>query len=515
MSDDPPKPSALELADALLSAASHGTILERPVSDWLNTLRQVQDTGGHSLHGSFRNPDESAPPDPTLTATVGLRLLVVRIAFAASLAPEQISQADEILADLENRVRRSLARTRRYSPSRTLGDLACAWLIAESQNRGDMERLQEALSDATEYCNVRRWGNGEHLGEPTANRCLDALSVLLILARNLPDDLQTRCRTLLKALLEIDDAYGALPRVPDLGVASEAPQRTRSYRTREPDSGNGGALASYLRQSNWPDIVGSPAPHSDELEVRCFGNVMARAHFESDVRLGSMERFPLMPSSETRASGLSWHSYPVLFRRTEGDRGYFQWETLEGDTVVRHPDASPGALTSAVDPPIFGRTFAIQKGSDVIVLRILPAISRTWEYAIDRFRVRECHAEPVEADNDSYWRLQLPYRERTIEVSRFEFPGTPPPRLSKDESGDVLWDLQYDRESLNGRRLVIHLWAVTLARGSAWPAAIVPCLDSDIPRAPEQTAYDFRWKSAARNWHLLIDPLKNRPLIEL
>jgi hypothetical protein len=340
--------------------------------------------------------------------------------------------------------------------------------------------------------------------------------VPLILGSEFPEGLRTRCLSLLNALLAIDDAYGPLPRVPHLCDRPGAIERTISYRSRILDPNSGEALPGFLRRSGWESIVDSPTPQSASFETRCYGNAMARAHFETDVRLGSLDRFPLMPSSERRDSGLSWHSHPVVFRRTDGDIGFFQWETREGDTTARHPDAAPCALTSSVDPPIVGRTYAIQDGPDAIVLRILPAIARSWDHVVDRFRLQDCHAEATAAEeHTARWCLRLQYPDRTIAVSRFDLPGAPFPTLTEKRGNEWQWDLRYDREALTGRRILVHLWAISLVRGSAWPPAIVPCPDSEIPRTPDETAYDFRWKSAARNWHLLIDPLSASPLTEL
>ena len=73
------------------------------------------------------------------------------------------------------------------------------------------------------------------------------------------------------------------------------------------------------------------------MVIPCADNARAVVHLTEDVRLGSLTRFPLMPTAEHSTWGLSWQCFPVALWSPSGVWGFFQWETVENGRRHSHP----------------------------------------------------------------------------------------------------------------------------------------------------------------------------------
>jgi hypothetical protein len=303
----------------------------------------------------------------------------------------------------------------------------------------------------------------------------------------------------------------------------------RSAPAMPPDAGgvfrHGPPLGATLHARGWHDLAPPRKPPATDLAIPCFGGSVATAHLAGDIRIGSLSRFPLMPSAERLKWGLAWQSFPVAFWRPQGDWGFLQWETRRGDERRAHPALDltksyfDGALSDGVDPPIVGQTYAIQSGGDVIALRVMPAIAGNWDTLTDRLRIVNAQVSPrLLPNSNSHSQMLLSYPGREVSVLCLPVSAGGNIRLQSGRGGQrtLEWGPTFDRAALGNLSKVIVVWGISInGRVTADPSlnAIAPA--PDVPRVPEEQPFELRWQWPGKQWHLRIDPLDPIPLREL
>ena len=461
----------------------------------------------------------------------GLSLLVVRKCFADSLPARARALLDEILAGLAVWFGRAAAERTFYYPNKYLGDLVCAHLLGEALGRGPDEALAGAMADAADYWQRNGWGWGEHLSDGYSRVCLDELSVLLMLSEHLSADVRRRYEALLAELLAVGDHFDGGPRVPAVrSYAFDAPPRWANYRDlvrrraagEAPPFGNLPAVGHLLDRLGWHGRVPARLARARDLEVACFGGAVATARIEDDVRLGSLSRFPLMPSAEHPTWGLSWQCFPVALWHSQGDWGFCQWEAVERGSIRCHPATDKrsaylhNALTGEVSPPVVGHTFAVQRGGNLVALRRMPAIPASWEALTDRFRLVGDSAAIERGPSGERWsQWLLRWGNRTVSLCHVDLTASAAPEM-KREGGRVDWEVRRAAEDLRGRRGVVGLWAICLAGPIDCPPQLTEA--GGIPavcRVAEERAWELRWPWRDVTWRLRIDPLAGAPLAEV
>jgi hypothetical protein len=384
------------------------------------------------------------------------------------------------------------------------------------------------MLEAADYWRGNGWGWGEHMSDTYSWVCLQELSLLLLFARRLPEAVREAYRGLLADLLAIEDAFDGGVRVPAIRsyAFAKSPQhvnyrdRVRPWDGTGPAADRGPALENLFAAHGWHDLAPPRAPARRSVTVPCFGGAVAVAHNEPDIRLGSVSRYPVMPMAEHDTWGLCWQSFPVCFWRPGGDWGFLQWEVEAEGRTGAHPSAGTfftsygnAALALGVQPPIFGRTWAIQQEGNLLALRILPAIAAGWERACDRLRVVEPQAQVSESGEGAWRQLVLTYPEREVSIQALPLAGEVEMVLRQPEGGPLDWELAYAGPDLHARRALVTLWGICLEG----PVREAPVLEPDgeapiVPRDAEERAWRVRWRWPGVEWDLRVDPVAIDPL---
>ncbi len=425
------------------------------------------------------------------------------------------------------------------------GDLACAWLlteILETQHGRDV--LAGEMLDAFAYWRAEGFGFGEHLSNVYGRVSLTELSALLVFEQHLPPELRQSLLATINQLLAVDDAFVGGIRVPTIRCSAllQSPSVAEKYRDwvagsyrqsvapLTPDHwnriSNMPLLGGILARRRWHEKVAPPAPQRPDVRVPCMRSAQAIARLEPEVRLGTLSHFPIMPEAEFQTWGLAWQSFPAVFWHREGDWGFLQWETLEGPTRRCHPGelheyeadkrGNPGP--NAVLPPILGRTFALQRGGDALVLRLMPALAQSWLSVTDRFRLLDSPVALRTLEPAGPWRQALIERPgRTISLQQVQLTPGQTPRLDRQGNRQD-WSFTFDAPTfLNGKqRMLVSLWGLSLNGPVAEPPVFTPAKQFlPLPRMDNETALELSWAWPSAHWRVRIDPLAERPLVDL
>ena len=520
-------------ASRLLTAAQVGDLAKIDVARVLFALREMQWSADDGKRGCIKwYWEEDQPYDTNAAFFTGLSLIVLRKLYYDELNPECREALDEILCDLSVWFTHTADYATYHYPNKYMGDLVCGWLLVEILGRTETDAtIATHMHRAADYWLDDGWGWGEHLSDIYTGVCLNELSVLLLLSERLPEDLRQRYTDLIAALLDIEDAYDGGPRVPALrSYAFQAPCSHTNYRDRVkawaeiPENyGNSPDLGNLLHGLGWHDRMPERKPAQTDPIVPCFGGAVAHAQVLADIRIGSTTRFPVMPSAEHPTWGLSWQCFPVAFSRGETDWGFLQWEAVENGVVRAHPANGgamahiPKSLTATTMPPVAGETFAIQRGGDVVVLRRVCVIPRAWESLTDRFRLVGQTADATAQHDAGWWRLSLPYPERTVSVHRLDLSTTAPTEETSNDFDGTDWSTTYRSPDLHTLRVATQLWAFSIS-GEVGKSPRVTVLNDAEPiaaRNAEETVREIRWVWPSTMWHLRIDPLADRPIVEI
>jgi hypothetical protein len=523
-----PAPNA---AAKIVAAAQMNRLDEIKVTEVLNAIRQMQDLSCDDKHGCFRwYWEEPEVIDTNAAFFTGLGLIVLRKRWYDQLCEKGQNLLDSILADLKIWFLHAVEEASFFYPNKYLGDLVCAWLLAEIA--GDTEAESEVsgkMLEAADYWLDNGWGWGEHMSDGYTSVCFVELGVLLLCSDKLPEQTRKKYLELSENLLSIEDVFGDYPRVPALrSYAFDKMPETVNFRNRvkewkrdeELDIRNLPLFYDMFCKDGWHELFSERAKQVKEVSIPCFGGSKAVAHIEEDIRLGSMASFPLMFAAEHPTWGLSWQCFPVAFYRNAGGWGFLQWESKENGKVRCHPTADKAvgylgnALSSSFLPPPVGRTYSLQKGSDLIAIRIMTPVPASWDCLTDRFKLVQAEAKTKIEARNNWSQLLLDYPERQISVNYIDPLNSASPKLS-EEAGTLYWDASYSGETLADKRMLISVWGISL-NGKIEKAPEINFLKASfIPRQEEEREFELHWQWPGLEWHLLIDPLDQQPIKEL
>ena len=516
--------SGVTAATHLVSAGNEGILPRVEAGRVLAALQDMQHTEEGDLYGCMRwYWEEQRPQDTNAAFFIGLRLIVLRKRWYSDLRPEDQCVLNAILKDLRVWFIHAVSKKTFYYPNKFLGDLVCAWLLLEILGVEDEGALvQNTMQEAADYWLENGWGWGEHLSDGYASVCLDELSVLLLLSERLPDGIAERYTGLLNALLAIEDAYDGGPRVPALRSYAFRESHNHTHYRDQVSTGSSALLGDLLHSLGWHDRVAPRKPRGGDLAIPCFGGAIARARIEADTRLGTVSRFPVMPTAEYPSWGLAWQSMPVAFWHAGGDWGFMQWQAMENGAPRAHPALGgppahlPKTLTDSVLPPVVGRTYGMMRGGDLLVLRVMPAIPASWTQLIDRFRLVETRAEISEMRDGEIWRqLLLGYPQRMVSVSYVNLMGATFPERAQNEMGGLDWAVTDSADHLQGKRAVVHLWGFSLNGQIDQPPEVHAIPHHMSPQSAEERVWDIHWAWPQTAWRVRLDAKAANPIQEI
>jgi len=547
-----PAPSA---AARLLLAAQARQLAAVDVSAVLSALRKMQVQDDSSMRGCLRwYWEEKWPKDQNASFFTALSLIALERCYADQLTAEQREPLHEILAELNVFFSHEAADRQFIYPNRYLGDLVGAWLTGEIV-AGDKPvdpdgKLRRVMLEAADYWTANGWGWGEHLSDTYADVCLDELSTLLVLSKRLPEDVRSRYKGLFDELLAIDDAFGGQPRVPAIrSYAFTDPPTHTSYRDRVrplPDGAAGVTIAppaappmppdlggvfrhtppigATLHERGWHDLAPPRKPVQRDVRLPCLDGVVATARVEPDVRLGSLSRYPLRPDHDQRTWGMAWQAFPVSMWHRSGEWGFLQFQSRRGDRVRAQPALEiisayhDPSIASESAPLVTGQTFTIQRGGDVVALRVIPVVAREWDRLADRLRLvnAQCDITTTPADGGRFGIvLRHPERQVGVACAPLSAGAVVARHDSTASSGRTIdWGPTFDRGAMDKLKMIVVLWGISLD-GPVDAAPVIQPLASSDDRAPEERGVEVRWTWRNTDWRLKIDPRSQQPLVQL
>jgi|694.fasta_scaffold30552_3 hypothetical protein len=506
-------------AARLVAAGLDGQLDALPTGRVLAALESMQEVAGPRT-GCFRwYHEEREIRDTNAAFFIGLPLVVLRAEFADRLAPADRVVLDRMLTRLRTWCDREAASPLPRYPNKHLGDLVCAWLLAE-QLGGETPELPDRLRAAARYWRDAEWGWGEHMSDIYARTCLDELAMLLLVSQRLPPDIRMAYEQLRDELLRINDLYAGGPRVPAIrSYAFSRGTKGGSYRDAVRPWKTDDLLTTDLFQPlrgladrlGWHAAAPAAAPAAERLEVACHGGSRAMAVIDGPLRLGAMSRYPIMDGIDQRTWGLSWQSFPVAAWHAAGDWCYLQWEAVEDGRRRAHPAETravsyhDNALSLQLDPPPVGQTFAVRHGSAFVVLRRMPRTSGGWQELIDRVRLTGRHGQVEELEDAAGRRLRLTYPAENGPPRRLtiRFLGLDQqliPELTRDGDRTIDWTVRHPRAADSRPPLGLWVWS----------------LGDDLVAAPRIERIDAGWRLSwpqdGGRFALRIDPDAAAPL---
>jgi hypothetical protein len=524
----------------LLNAAFMKRLDEIDADRVLTALRTLQDLNPDSeTFGCLRWYNEDTHVDDTNAAFfIGLPLIFMKSQYNDHLKAEGQAVLTQILVDLRTWFVGAVEKHPRvYYPNKYLGDLVCAWLLLEITGSSEkMSWLSEQMLNAAEYWTKNGWGWAEHLSDGYARVCLEELSALLCLSEKLPAPTKEAYTDLLHQLLAIEDAYGGDPRVPAVRsyAFTNSPNHTNfrdRVRTWLPEelmaSKDMFNLGHILNSLNWHDRVKPGKVRNTNVRIDCFNGISANAWLQDDVRIGSLSKFPIMPTAEHNGWGLAWQSFPIALWRPEGDWGFLQWLVEEDDTLKAHPAISwntaylNNALSKSISPPIVGQTHALQHEGNVLVLRIMPATDMNWNSASDQYRIINNQGEIAVLSPQGPWsQLVWNIGKRKISIHHVDLMGIRGPELVENDCAGYDWRVTWSNKDMQappanelGKHMLIGIWGISADGDIVNAPELLPLETVPMQRNPEQKAYVLKWKWPGADWHVEIDPLSTTPLL--
>lgn len=541
-----------DAAARLLVAAQAGQLHRVDVNAVLTAIREAQRTGEGPFVGVPRwFWEEPYLSDSNAAFFTGMSLLVVWKVYREQLNDESRALLLEVFTDLYRWFSRAYAEKAFYYPNKYLGDLVCGWLLGEILD-ADNTSAVPVMQEAAAYWRDHEWGWGEHLSDIYRRVMLDQLSVLLFVSERLPAEVREAYTGLFHELLAIDDIYQDGPGVPSFrSYAFLKSPDYHDYRglirplpedlgTVIREAGNEAPLGATLNALGWHDRVPARPPQPENVVICCFGGATTVAHINEDIRLGSISRVPLMPSAEHLLWGMSWMCFPAVFWRPAGDWGFLQWATREDGQDHSHPETQlrsyiGQSLTTQSVPPMVGRTWCLQRGGNLLALRIISPITSSWEMLCDRFRLvngttemtalpeteplatvtvttpgRAVHEEiPV-----ARWsQLALSYPERVVCLQCLPLSCDAVPELVSHFANTREWELRLEAEGLRNRRALVTLWGISLDGPVREAPIISRGIDfMDVPRSLEERTWRIEWVWPGVTWDVFIDPLNPEAL---
>jgi hypothetical protein len=465
--------------------------------------------------------------------------LLIKSFYADQLSPASEGLIDDMLATSYQWFYPAAMSDKAYYPNAYLGDLVCAKLIQEIVPcpADEVAALNEQMLASGQYWKEHSWGWGEHLSDTYAGVCMDLFSQYLICTKDSDSPVCSEYKKLLADLLYIEDQFEGGPRVPAIrsyAFASRTPRGNYRDRVKPWNLVSDNELSKHfwreaalvkaaLYDAGWHERI---EPQKNEkvqnVSIPCFDGAVATALVKDNVRLGSISKYPLMPTAENLMYGLIWSAMPVAFWMPSQDWAFYQWEVLEDGQVRAHPEnhrTGARALTSMINPPIvYGKTYSIQRGGDVLSVRIMPAIMQTWESVSDSFKIADCSGEmAVSTDSALFNQLLLQYPDQTVSICNIPSESSMQPVLEKQDR-HTYWKLTVPEDRLSeleSMKMIVDVWGISL-NGKITEEPVVEFQKSHlIPLTDAQQKRRLTWQWPGTKWDVMIDPMAEEPLLDV
>lgn len=501
-------------ANRLFVANYLGAMEPKQSTRILQALRELQVTDGSARHGCMKTYyEEDRPVDTNASFFIGLQLIALERTASRRLEPEAQSLLKDTLADLAVWFRHEAKQRSYYYPNKYMGDLVCAWLLQEdvSPSDADARQLLDIMKEAAHYWADDNWGWGEHMSDNYGPLLVEQLSTLLLFQRHLPDDVYSMYKQLFDELNTIAYMYQNGPRVPVIRsyAGTKKPNLPQYHTNIMPVSAQSGENVAKLTRGNvriaqgdlfyrlgWRDLVDIQSKRQETFEIPCYDGAVAHSWVTADARLGTMSRYPIMPNTDQMGWGLSWQTMPLAFATSGDGWGFARWTSREGDKVRSHPAGShrggylDTVLSSAVNYPIVGETYALQQGPDALVARIMPAVASAWNELSDEivFTGSDFSILKEDASGDAP-RLIVKAGDDVLSVMYLALSHSAQPKVYK-EGKQFSWRVSWDQDDLKARPYVAGVWIFSWGRELD---SVSPAKEIKVRGIPNGIAWQINW----------------------
>ena len=413
-----------------------------------------------------------------------------------------------------------------FYPNKTMSDGAMLLAIAHFLGEPEYLRTATAYFKRWEEYTVRRgWGWGENISLVYQGVMMNALSIAGSVLREHDRELAGRLSVqmdALKQLLIFHDGEEFVPSIRSYNFRGETPRQSLLW-TVAGVTGVGALaeqtfslndlaavllFAADLRpRENTPAAL--PVPRI--REERIFDASRAYTWVGQRTRLGSINRFPVMPGSyQHPAWGLGWQSFPVSFSVRGQQVSYLRWYVDDSAAVRTHPAEEyrsaylmPALFAEPLYPEV--ETRSAQQGNALVVVRSMSRVHNRAAEIADEWVIHRYDGEVESVVNTAGGRewLVLRYPDCAVAVtalsgldSKAEAHAVLPVTVVREEGRIRLRQVLY-----SGRGTMLALprleagWAVVCLDEAAEPADIQRLLDMvtiedivrddrEVPREP-------------------------------
>lgn len=538
-----------------------GRIDEKQGLAMLSALAALQIADAGSEHyGGFRwYREESCVQDTNAAFFILMPLVTVRLTFPGALPSAHLEAIDRMLRLAAHWFGRECQEPQLYYPNKIMSDgallLAIAGLLGD---RLQLEKGIEFYGRWDEYTERRGWGWGENLSLVYQAVMLNALKAAVLVlegtdggsddrlaarARLLAERLRRRMDELL-AIVSFHDGEEFVPTIRSYNFDG----RTRrdsllwvlagamplaAVRDRAFDLNQAAALLLFGGELAACRDARPPLPAPRVREDRIFDRSKSYTWIGQGVRLGTLNRFPVMPGSyQWPTWGLGWQSFPVSFSVRQEQVTFLRWRVDDGTHVRVHP--AEGYSSAYLMPALFReeempdvRTACVQREGTAIVLRGMGGVRNKAAAIADEWVAHRYKGdiERIRTDDREWYVFR--YAEASVAVTPLlgiaagcRERGPLPVRVLREEGRVLLRQTLYDGEAQRLDHPLLETgWAVVCVDRAADRASLSGLLadvriadrvvhDHEVPREPYTLIRDIEVQvPGSPPISLRVDPL--------
>lgn len=375
---------------------AYGTLLgrldEQAGLEMLEAIAGLQFTDPeHPDYGGFLwYREESVIQDSNAAFFILMPLVVVRLCDPGVFPDRHLEVIQRMFSHAAAWFSQECRTPELFYPNKTMSD--GAMLLAIAHFLGEPEYLQTAIAYFRrweEYTVRRGWGWGENISLVYQGVMMNALriagSVLQEHDRELAGRLSERMEAL-KNILVFHDGGELVPSIRSYNFRGETKRQSLLWpiagvtglgRLVEEKFSLNDVATLLLFEDDFLQGVDSPSaqPVPRVLEERIFDAARSYTWIGQHTRLGSINRFPVMPGSYQHPTwGLGWQSFPVSFSVKDQQVSYLRWYVDDSASVRTHP--AEDYRTAYLMPALFAEplypeveTRSAQQGNALLVVR--------------------------------------------------------------------------------------------------------------------------------------------------
>lgn len=429
-------------AEYYAAAISLGEMDDREGKDILGALKDLQiRSRDDSRNGAFRwYAEETKVHDSNAAFFILMPLAQVRLNSANQIPSEHLPLLDEMMASSLHWFARECNDPILYYTNKIVSDGAL--LLAISSLLGSAVHYDQALKFFhrwEEYTKYRGWGWGENCSAIYIRVTLEALrTACLVLAQDEEQiDLYTKLMVRFDQLLDTIRFHGKHEFVPTIRSYNFQGEHGYGYMNWLISGLVSEAEADTVSLSSIKDIhllsLFDCVVSNDELTSlprirleRIFGDSRAYTWIGRNGRMGSINRFPVMPGCYQEDTwGLGWQSFPVSFTAGVENTAYLRWFVHRQGGIRTHPAVSKqGYLESSLFNGVYHpevQTVSEQSENLLLVVRSISHVNHAAEEIADEWVLHRFGGEVERIDIPQYeahrvWSV-LRYEGATVAIT--------------------------------------------------------------------------------------------------